>query len=342
MSTISTPLPGMLSVRALIFGPILEYFADDPGKLKTLLAREQLSPEVLADPYEAIPLQSYLSIFEAAAELAGDPLFGARLGFGMRPGNLAPIGLRAVQAGTIRGALSAFARWSGALQSATQSSLTAEDDQLVFSYRLTAPVLIASRQDTEFSLAAVCRLIRGAFDPRWRPLEIRFTHPPIAEKPRLEALFRAPVRHSQPTNAIVFSAAEADRVHRTEDPDMIALIERHLQDLTADAGRTESLAAQVEALIDLYLGVRPIDLPGIAAALRMAPRSLQRRLAAEGHSLSGLLRQQRQRRAEVLLRERGLSVEAVAQALGYADGTVFWRAWRQWTGAPPSRGPEGP
>ncbi|PYF08760.1 helix-turn-helix protein [Rhodobacter viridis] len=339
MSATSSPLPGMLSVRALIFGPILEYFADDPGKLKTLLAREKLSPEVLADPYEAIPLQSYLSIFETAAELAGDPLFGARLGFGMRPGNLAPIGLRAVQAGTIRSALAAFARWSGALQSATQSSLTAEDDQLVFTYRLTAPVLIASRQDTEFSLAAVSRLIRGAFDPRWRPLEIRFTHPPIPEKARLEALFRAPVRYSQPTNAIVFSAAEADRVHRAEDPDMIALIERHLQDLTADVSRAESLVTQVEALIDLYLGVRAIDVPTIAAALRMAPRSLQRGLAAEGASLSGLLRQQRQRRAEVLLRERGLSVEAVAQALGYADGTVFWRAWRNWTGVAPSRLP---
>jgi len=147
------------------------------------------------------------------------------------------------------------------------------------------------------------------------------------------------VRYSQPTNAIVFAAAEADRVHRAEDPDMIALIERHLQDLTADVSRAESLVTQVEALIDLYLGVRAIDLPTIAAALRMAPRSLQRGLAEEGASLSGLLRQQRQRRAEVLLRERGLSVEAVAQALGYADGTVFWRAWRNWTGVAPSRLP---
>lgn len=336
----STPLPGMLSVRALIFGPILEYFADDPGSLEALLAREKLSPEILADPYAAIPLQSYLSIIEAAADLAGDPLFGARLGFSLRPGNLAPIGLRAVQAGTIRGALSAFARWSGALQSATQSSLESEDGNLVFTYRITAPVVAPSRQDTEFSLAGICRLIRGAFDPRWRPSEIRLNHPPIPEKTRLEALFRAPVVYAHPTNAIVFSAAAAERVHRTEDPDMIALIERHLQDLTAGANRSESTVDQVEALIDLYLGVRPVDLRTIAAALRMPPRSLQRRLAEEGQSLSALLRRHRQRRARSLLAEKGMSVEAVATALGYSDGTSFWRAFRSWTGDAPSLGRE--
>ncbi|MBL3576123.1 AraC family transcriptional regulator [Rhodovulum sulfidophilum] len=121
---------------------------------------------------------------------------------------------------------------------------------------------------------------------------------------------------------------------------MIALIERHLQDLTAGANRSESIVDQVEALIDLYLGVRPVDLRTIAAALRMPPRSLQRRLAEEGQSLSALLRRHRQRRARSLLAEKGMSVEAVATALGYSDGTSFWRAFRSWTGDAPSLGRE--
>ena len=306
--------------------------------MKILLSRENLSPEVLADPYAAIPLQSYLRLFEHAAELAGDPLFGARLGFAMRPGTSAPIGLRAVQAGTIRSALDAFARHSGALQSATHNTLEAEEDTLVFTYRITAPVLAESRQDTEFSLAGICRLIRGAFDPRWRPVELRFRHPPVPEKARLEALFRAPIRYGQPVNGIVLTAADADRVHRAEDPDMIALIERHLRDLTDDASRPESIVDQVEALIALYLGVRPVDLASLAGALRISPRTLQRRLAEEGQSLRGLLQGYRQRRAEALRHETGMSVEAMAAALGYADGTVLWRAQRGWT-APPARKP---
>lgn len=303
--------------------------------MKILLHRENLSESVLADPYAAIPLQSYLSLFEHAAELTGDPLFGARLGLAMRPGNLAPIGLRAVQAGTIRGALEAFARYSGALQSATRSTLETEEDTLVFTYRITAPILAESRQDTEFSLAGICRLIRGAFDPRWRPVEVRFRHAAIPEKARLEALFRAPIRYGQPENSLVLSAADADRIYRAEDPDMIALIDRHLLDLTDTAQRPESIADQVEALISLYLGVRTVDLGTIAAALRTSPRSLQRRLAEEGQTLSALLKAHRRKRAETLLLENGLSVEAVASALGYADGTVFWRAWRAWTGESP-------
>ena len=41
--------------------------------------------------------------------------------------------------------------------------------------------------------------------------------------------------------------------------------------------------------------------------------------------------------AETYLADPRLSLKQVAQALGYSDGTVFWRAYRGWTGRAPSR-----
>ena len=71
--------------------------------------------------------------------------------------------------------------------------------------------------------------------------------------------------------------------------------------------------------------------------LRMSRRNLQRRLAAEGTTLSEMLQDYRRGRAEAMLRERRTSIEAIAADLGYADGTVYWRAYRNWTGHSPSR-----
>ncbi len=334
MAATSIPLPGTLSVRALVLGPFFEYFANDTGNMRKILRRVGLSESVFRDPYAAIPLQAYLQALELAAEVVGDPHLGARLGSRMRPGNLAATGLRAVQAGTIRRGLEALARHSSALQGGTRVTLEQDGAHLILSYMITAPLDVMPRQDAEFTLAGMCRLIRGAFDPRWHPVEVHFRHPAAAGSAVLERLFKAPVRFSRPGNAIIMAAAEADRVRRIEDFDLIALIERHLMDL-AEEVRPGSIGEQVEELISLYLGVRPIDLTMLAEMLRMSPRNLQRRLAAEGLTLRGILQAQRMRRAQSLLQDGGQSVDAVATALGYADGTVFWRAWRGWTGSNP-------
>lgn len=330
------PLPKTLSVRALILRPILDYFDEYKGKKRTLLYRCGLSEEAIEDPYAPIPLAAYLSLFEQAAEMAEDPIFGARLGFNGRPGNLAPIGLRVVQSSTIRRALVAMASHTRALQTGTLVTLEEDGPTLALSYLITAPVELPARQDAEFSLAVTCRLIRLGFSPRWRPIEIQFRHPRLVDPGGLEQLFGAPVLFSAPSNRIVLSAAEADRPYRDEDDDLIAMTERHLADLAGDMHRSVTLTEQVEALIAMFLGVKPVSLETVAAALPMSPRSLQRRLSEEGQSLSALLQASRQSKAAAMLQDGSMSVEAIAAALGYADGTAFWRAWRGWTGKSPT------
>jgi AraC-like DNA-binding protein len=49
-----------------------------------------------------------------------------------------------------------------------------------------------------------------------------------------------------------------------------------------------------------------------------------------------LLEQCRKEQALVLLGDRELPVKAVSHALGYADPSVFFRAFRRWTGTSPA------
>lgn len=342
MSTPGAPLPKLLSVRAVILRPIFEVFADDLSGLKILLHRHGLDSRLLEDHYAPVPLQSYLALFEDAATHLGDPGLGLRLGSRLRPGGLGPMGLRAAQCATIRRGLESLARFSSALQSGTQVSLEEDGPHLILRYMLTAPQIGTSRQDSEFSLAGMCSLIRKGFDLRWRPDEVHFTHPAPEVPNEAEHWFDAPVLYSQPVNMLVIDAQDADRIHRSEDPDMLDLIDHHLAGLFEEAHRDHSTGDQVRALIALYLGARPIDLTTISGLLQTSPRSLQRHLAEEGETLSGLLQAYRQERAELLLRDGRSSVEAIAISLGYADGTAFWRAYRGWTGQSPSQAKDAP
>ncbi|TMV93245.1 helix-turn-helix domain-containing protein [Thioclava sp. BHET1] len=331
------PLPKLLSVRALILKPILARFDDDLSTMRNLLHRHGIDSRVLDDPYAPVALTSYLALFESAAQMLGDPLLGIRLGSLVRPGNLGPIGLRAVQSSSIRRGFDSLARFTSALQSGTELSFEQEGNTLHLRYVITTPLISPSRQDSEFTLSGICSVIRRGFDPRWRPLEVHFSHSAPDAPLSPERWFNAPVLYGQPANMLVIDPKSADQIYREEDPDMIELIDRHLAELIEVTHRDQSICDQVRALIALNLGAKPIDIATISGMLRMSRRSLQRRLAEEGTTLSEMLQDYRRGRAEAMLRDRRTSIEAIASALGYADGTAFWRAYRSWTGHSPSR-----
>lgn len=93
------------------------------------------------------------------------------------------------------------------------------------------------------------------------------------------------------------------------------------------------LAARVEAVLP--------NLPTVgelADALCMSERTLSRRVKqATGKSTMALLQSVRLRRARALLETSRMTVEQVAEAVGYQDATALRRLMRKVTGANPSR-----
>lgn len=79
------------------------------------------------------------------------------------------------------------------------------------------------------------------------------------------------------------------------------------------------------------------DINTVARELHMAPRSLRRRLDAEGTRFRSLCDEVRRSLAEDLLRSTDLKLEEVAQRLGYAEAASFIHAFRRWTGMTPSQ-----
>ena len=70
-------------------------------------------------------------------------------------------------------------------------------------------------------------------------------------------------------------------------------------------------------------------------SLRLSPRTLQRRLAADGASFEQLLDAVRADLALYYLRESRLSVAAVAEILQFSETSALTRACRRWHSASP-------
>ena len=84
----------------------------------------------------------------------------------------------------------------------------------------------------------------------------------------------------------------------------------------------------------------PQRMPGqeeVAAALHVSVRTLRRHLEEEGTGFRAVVEQTREHLAEELLVTAGLSVEQVAERLGYSESSSFVHAFRRWKGLSPGR-----
>ena len=88
--------------------------------------------------------------------------------------------------------------------------------------------------------------------------------------------------------------------------------------------------------------LRPLLLAGsashrqVAAHLNIHPRTMGRRLEAEGLTFEQLKDEVRLVASRDLLARTEMAISDVAAALGYATPSAFVRAFRRWTGSPPS------
>ncbi len=78
------------------------------------------------------------------------------------------------------------------------------------------------------------------------------------------------------------------------------------------------------------------QLEAMAALLHLSSSTLKRQLAQQGTSFQKLLDEARRQRALVALLDPQLSMEQIAEQLGYSDASNFTHAFKKWTGQTPA------
>jgi AraC-like DNA-binding protein len=71
--------------------------------------------------------------------------------------------------------------------------------------------------------------------------------------------------------------------------------------------------------------------------MALSPRTLQRRLQAEGSSFADVLDHTRKAIADAYVRDPQVALTEVAYLLGFSEPSAFSRAFQRWYGMPPSR-----
>lgn len=162
-----------------------------------------------------------------------------------------------------------------------------------------------------------------------------FSFPPPDDLEVYRQLFRSDVRFDQHDNALVFAAGYLDQPLVQTEQTLRSFLKTAPFQLIAMVNDDASLTSQVEALIGKDFS-RPLpSAEEIASALNLSVSTLRRRLLEEHTSYQTIKDECRKRSALHYMGSPQLSINDVAELMGFDDPSAFFRSFKRWTGMTP-------
>ena len=145
--------------------------------------------------------------------------------------------------------------------------------------------------------------------------------------------FRVPVTFDAEQSALVFRAGLLERRVPAADSRQRAILEQSVARYWAIT--LPNVSDQVIQILRPRVISGDFTLETVAHCLTMHPRTLNRRLQAEGTTFRALRNETRLEVARQLLLGTRIDVTGIAAALGYAETSAFTHAFRRMAGIPP-------
>jgi AraC-like DNA-binding protein len=295
-----------------------------------------ITDQDLRDADARVPLAAEIALWQMLAKHISNPAFGVRAGAAYRLRAMGLLGYVVGFSGALSGALRRVQRYGRVFTEAVEFQLLEGRPELALAkgHPALGPGLALAES---FRLAAVLQLSREATGADIVPSEVVFTYPQPSSTIAHREYFRCPIRFGAPTASIVFGASDLNLPLVRADETLAGYLGNYTEQVLASLVQGETTRHMVHAAIWSLLGDGTPSLEHVAAVLRVPPRTLQRRLAAEGTSLRAETEEIRKTMALALLRDRSNSIEEVAFLLGFAEPSTFFRSFKQWTGTTPRR-----
>ncbi|TCJ93575.1 AraC family transcriptional regulator [Nocardia alba] len=325
----------MSVIRGTSLTGFRELVTECGGDPDALLRGAGIRPEDVGrfDAFFTYPAMMYA--MESAAAATATPDFGLRLGTRQGIDILGPVGVAARTAPTVADALRTFEHYLAAYSPAIGVHVEPlPGDQLAF---FEFAVLIAHPpahpQTIDLSLGVALQVFRFMLGSHYAPTVVHLPHGPLISRAEYLRYFSCTTRFDEPRAGFTLPAADLERPLIQDDQAHRAVL-TYLDTVIDRTDRT--LRTSIRKLVRQLLPTGAATLPVIAAQFRLHPKSLQRRLAAEGTSFAALVDDVRREMTERYLRDTEVTLAHLARELGYAEQSVLTRSCRRWFGASPA------
>lgn len=330
---------GQLPVVRAHYADILCQLAEEKQVARDgLLKAAAIRPSLLGHPENLITIEQFSALCRQAIERTNDPALGIEYGKRLKFTTHGALSQAAISCDTVGQALALFIKYFRIRFVYMKLDCFTEDDQAVLQldvlhnmddlYRFTVEVVMSSLMDVNLLLFG-SRLLDGG--------SCRVNYPAPADMSPYQALFGNSLTFAAGANQLRFRHEFLELPISLSNPVARRVAEAQCQEELRLLEASESAVGRVERVLESVRDGRLPAIEAVAEELKVSTRTLRRQLSNEGARFQSLLDGIRHRRALELLRKGNLSVDEIADRLGYSDPSNFGRAFRKWEGVSPSR-----
>jgi AraC-like DNA-binding protein len=320
-------------------GPLILFLEEHRIDVDPLLHAAEIPRFALEEPSSAIRLDQEITFTRLALRRLGIPEAGLLVGRRYNAPMFGLLGLAASSAPTLLEMQRTLLGHPQLAWGMFETTLWREGDDAVLRAEPSVDTGDCTAFFMERDTACAVTLFRDAVDRSASPKLVRFRHAPPRDTAPYREFFGCEVLFHQAVNESRYAAAAWSLRPRLANEMSWRFFENQCRRLGESLARPIDFADLTRSRLR---SATPIpSLLELAANLSLTPRTLQRKLRAEGSSFASLLREVRLERSAELIERGGLRMEEIAWRLGFSDAVAFSRAFKQWTGAAPTHYREG-
>jgi AraC-like DNA-binding protein len=289
-----------------------------------LMVAAGLDVVTLDDPDARVPCETYETLVTHAQRERFTPNIGVELARHVPIGAYPLLDYLILTSDTVGAGLRHLQRYFQLTGSPMAIEIREDPDQVR---------VLAQGPQNAFSVEFFCGLMvldlrietNGAFFAS----RVSFMHTPDDVRV-IEGILRCPVEIGSTWNGVAISPAQCELPFRRRDPVLRGMLERLADAIIARLPKVVGIAADVQRVLASHQVGTDLAIGAVARQLVTSPRTLQRRLAAEGTSYQGVVDRWRKEAAAQHIAEGTLPICEIAYLLGYSEPASFHRAFRRW------------
>ncbi len=302
---------------------------------KHLLAHSGVSTSLLANQYLRITPAQLSRLLLELWRLGDDELMGMS-SHSVRFGVFSLLARQLVHCSNLRSVYQYCCHFYNLITPALDVEFVVEQQQAKFILHLNAP-----EKDDLGMLRELFLLIWHRF-PSWMvglkvPLDevtLKLPKPNHSAEHRL--MYPCPVHYEHAQDSIVFDRSFLD-LPVVQTP---STLREHLPQLPQEWFKRQAyypvFTRRVKDYLESNTELVGINMDEMATQLQMTSRTLRRKLTEEGTSFQLLKDEMRRDAAIHHLSQPNQAISQIATLLGFSEPAAFARAFKQWTGVPPS------
>lgn len=328
--------PGGGQVRAANFAGLANVARSHGRDARGIVERHGMEARVLTDPESLIAPHQVADTFEYCSTLFDDPLFGLHFATMQDPEVFGCVTALCRAAPTVRAGIRCLIDFLPVVHAPDCEVVLIEGRETAeLSWLVNADIGVNDQANYQAAMLNV-KLLQAIGGPSFRPSWVSLSADPrTADLPEIEKTLGCRVMSHSSRNSIAFPVLTLEQPVPSANRLLYKLLGSYLQ--RVKSAHSQSIIDRVDSYIRGSLASGTCSIERCADKMGMSVRTLQSRLAAEGARFSELVEKQREALAKAHLSDHRLTLDEIADRLGYGEQTSFGRAFKRWTGITPQQ-----